>query len=227
MKQFFVEISEMKPIEDNMYVTFEWNGEKNYLKEYGYNSRGELATFPDAAIKYQDINGNIHIVLIEWKYTERYQAQDKAEGDSGTTRLNTYKEFVNNSDSPLDLSILGQDIDQQMKALFYEPFYQLMREQLLAKEIENDASNDAQIVSVLHVCPKGNVEYLSNVTSPRLQQTYPEKNVLDIWKTLVKDSCRFLSTTPESLFQAFDVSNFDDDLKNWSAYMSERYRINF
>ena len=134
MKPALPDIHEMLPIEDEMYVTFEWNGAKNYLEEHGgdNNMRGELATFPDAAIKYRDKKGRSRIVLIEWKYTERYSAESKAGGESGANRFNTYRPFIVGNECPLNLSCLGQDTDQQMQALFYEPFYQLMREQLLA-----------------------------------------------------------------------------------------------
>ncbi len=224
MQHVFKDIVEVLPIEDKMYVTFEWNGNKDYLNEHGAEKqRGEMATFPDAAFKFRDTNANVHIVLIEWKYTEKYAVENKAEGNSGKRRLDTYRDFIEDQDCPLDLTAFGANPDQQMKALFYEPFYQLMREQLLAREMETDSNADAQIVSVLHICPKDNRAYREKVTSPILAAMFPGKDVVAIWEKLVKTPIRFASTDPETLFQHFPADRFGRDMKSWAAYMAERY----
>jgi hypothetical protein len=226
LKPIFPDIEEMLPIEDDGYVTFEWNGNYNYLKEHGYGKRGEMATYPDAAVKFRKKNGEIQIVLIEWKYTESYRPKSKATGDSGVRRLDTYRSFCEESkepDCPINLQTIGKNDEETIKSLFYEPFYQLFREQLLANAIEKDTNNEARIVSVLHICPKDNLDFLDNVTSPALKERFPNKGVIEIWESLVKDKSRFTSTCPEDLFQNFPADQFN--MTEWANYMNKRYHL--
>jgi hypothetical protein len=51
---------------------------------------------------------------------------------------------------------------------FYEPFYQLMRQQLLAREMETARECGADVVSLLHIAPAQNACF-QRVTSPNLK----------------------------------------------------------
>lgn len=232
LQPLFPNIETMLPIEKGKYVTFEWAGVQNYLNEQGYNKpRGTYSTYSDAAVKFKTTKNETHIVLIEWKYTEKYNEASKAEGSEGRNRLNTYRGFCKFTDCPVDvktiltkLGLNGElDIDAAMKVFFYEPFYQLFREQLLAHEIEKK-NQDIKTVSLLHICPENNDAFHYNVTSPKLREMFPGKNVIEIWESLVDPKDRFQSTSPEALFQKFPQDKFPE-LKNWAEYMFSRYRL--
>ncbi len=222
----YSDIEKMLPIEDDYYVAFEWNGGKNYLNEQKFrdNSRGEYATYPDAAVKYAAIDGTVKIVLIEWKYTESYSSESKVSGEPGTVRLNTYRPFFQKAYCPIALNRIDSNVERAMDSLFYEPFYQLFRQQLLAAEIENDSSHEVHTVSVLHICPKLNLLFANGVTSPALADLFPQQSVTEIWKGLLHDPDRFKSVDQGELFEKISqkaVPGFGD----WQAYMKTRYNL--
>lgn len=169
--------------------------------------------------------------MIEWKYTEKYNEVSKAQGREGYNRLNIYRKFCEPSICPLDIntiySKLGQindlDIDDVMNVFFYEPFYQLLREQLIAHEIEKN-NKDIDKVTLLHICSKNNYAFHHNITSPKLKNMFPRKTVIEIWKYLVRPKDRFKSTSPEELFQKYPQDKFPE-LENWVKYISSRYRL--
>lgn len=220
----YPEIEEMLSVEDGMYVTFEWNGGKNYLNEQSYNSeRGANATYVDAAVRFKRKDGKIQDVLIEWKYTEKYAPKDLGENDRGQQRVKTYLPFCEAMDCPVQLTSVDTDIETGLRAFFYNPFYQLLRQQLLAHEIEKE-DNGIDAVSVLHICSEKNDAFRTMVTSPKIQETFPGKGVIEIWKSLVKNPSKFESTSPEKLFQGFPRDMFPDYTK-WADYMKLRYRV--
>ncbi len=111
-------------------------------------------------------------------------------------------------------------------AFFFEPFYQLMRLQLLAQEMEaGDLGREmeADVVSVLHICPMANGEFREarNVTSPGLKQEFGSKGTLEIWKELMPDD-KFVSISVEELLDTIrrQVQSFDSD---WVSYLECRY----
>jgi hypothetical protein len=56
------------------FLTFEWIGERAYLKER-WGSRGQNCTNVDVLFRYRSVDGKIHLVLAEWKYCEAYDSQ--------------------------------------------------------------------------------------------------------------------------------------------------------
>jgi hypothetical protein len=117
-------------------------------------------------------------------------------------------------DFPLDQSKLPSYSD-----LFYEPFYQFLRQQLLANEMEIAHENGADIVSVLHICPEHNHEF-SRVTSPGLENV--GKTAIEVWKGLLIHKDRFQSVSTETLFGNMDSLSFYG-LSEWKSYISDRY----
>lgn len=222
----YPDIKHMLPVEDDKFVAFEWNGGKNHLNEKitDNHSRGEYATYPDAAVKFMVEDGTIQIVLIEWKYTESYSSVNKAEGESGQTRQNTYDPFFQKPDCPINLNQIDNDVNRAKQALYYEPFYQLFRQQLLAAEMEKDVTSDARKVSILHICPKANLLFANRVTSPELANRFPGQNVIQIWKAILKDSDCFKSTDQGELFEIFSKKSITG-FQNWQVYMHKRYRL--
>jgi len=211
----FPHIKQMLPVEDGNFVSFEWIGGKNYLGERTSNkknrTRGANYTSADAITRFERDDGKIQIILIEWKYTESYPAYLKRYSKSGTDRGKIYQHLFEAIDCPIKKDILP-DYD----ALFYEPFYQLMRQQFLAHEMEKTNELEANIVSLLHIAPARNHDF-ARVTSPMLATL--GITATDVWYNLVKPKGRFISIHTESLYREFYSPRMD----SWKIYMQERY----
>lgn len=125
----------MLPVENGYFVSFEWIGAKNYLGEKisrnGKRTRGANFTSADAIVAFRRRDGSRHVVLIEWKYTESYSSHSLKYAKSGTDRTEIYRHLFEQEDCPIDKNLLPS-----FDALFYEPFYQLMRQQFLAHEMD-------------------------------------------------------------------------------------------
>ncbi len=214
----FPSIRRMLPIEDGGYVAFEWIGEENYLGERvpvsGRRTRGANCTSADCAVMFERADGKRQIVLIEWKYTESYSGTSLAVSDSGTDRTAIYRHLLDRLDCPLCKELLpGFD------SLFFEPFYQFMRQQFLAHEMERAAEMEADVVSLLHIAPRHNVDF-QKVTSPQL--AHLGSTSTSVWGKLVDAEGRFLSVTTEELFGSFLAQRLPE-MQDYAAYISARY----
>jgi hypothetical protein len=177
-------------------------------------TRGANFTSADAAVMLEIEDGSRQIVLIEWKYTESYSSTNLKIAKSGTDRSLIYAHFYDNDENLLDKVQLPHFDD-----LFYEPFYQLMRQQYLANEMENAREFDADIVSLLHIAPAHNLGF-KRITSPRLQTI--AQSTTEVWTKIVKKSNRFISVSSEKLFGDFDTSDYPS-LKEWRKYSTSRF----
>jgi hypothetical protein len=219
LRPIFPSLRRMLPLEtSDQFVAFEWIGAENYLREKvrgtTTRTRGAHFTSADAMVMFEREDGNRHIVLIEWKYTESYSSSDKKMSVRGTDRSLIYAHLYDRDDCPLDKSLLPH-----YDALFYEPFYQFMRQQFLACEMEKAHEFDADMVSLLHIAPAHNHEF-TTVTSPELRGL--GSSVTEVWKRLVKSSDRFASVSTETLFGQFPA-NRHPELSTWWEYVNARY----
>jgi len=219
LRSVFPSIRRVLPMEvPGQFVSFEWIGLKNYLGERirrgGKRTRGANFTSADAAVMFEHESGLRQIALIEWKYTESYGSTSLRVAPSGTDRTEIYAHLYCRDDCPINRSLLADFGD-----LFYEPFYQLMRQQMLADEMERAKELGAQVVSVLHIAPAHNPDF-GKVTSPALRSL--GETVIDVWKQLVRTSDRFASVSTERLFGRFPVERFSD-LGVWWEYLTQRY----
>jgi hypothetical protein len=218
LRQVFPTIKQVLAMEiDGQYVSFEWIGKKNYLCEKvsrnGKRTRGANFTSADAAVMFTHTDGHRQIVLIEWKYTESYGSTFLKTAKSGTDRTTIYARLYDGDDCPLKKTLIpGFD------ALFYEPFYQLMRQQFLANEMEKAHELGADVVSVLYIAPAHNSDF-RRITSPALQPL--GESVIDVWKNLVRTPDRFTSATTEQLFSMLPIERLG--LTEWWKYVSTRY----
>jgi hypothetical protein len=105
------------------------------------------------------------------------------------------------------------------KTLFYEPFYQLMRQQFLAHEMEKAHELGAHIVSLLHIAPAHNTDFRA-ITSPELQSF--GGSATSVWSKLVKPPNRFTSISTEELFGKFDIREYPE-LEGWREFITARY----
>jgi len=214
----FPDLKEMFPIENGQYIVFEWIGLKNYLNEkLSHNrkrTRGANFTSADAAVKFKRNDGKTQMILIEWKYTESYGKSFLRFAKSGTDRAKTYRPFYIQNDCPLNKNPLPC-----FDSLFYEPFYQLMRQQFLAHEMEKVNELDADMVSVLHIAPEKNIDF-HKITSPELSKL--GDTAIDVWKRLVRVKDRFISISTESFFSIILAEHLPE-IQKWSEYISRRY----
>jgi hypothetical protein len=221
LRPVFPSLKQMLPLEDSgLWIAFEWVGLENYLGEVvrgdRERTRGAIFTSADAAIRFEDDAGRVQMALIEWKYTESYPRSSRARGSSGERRQEIYRGFFDAADGPIDAARVPDYRD-----LFYEPFYQMMRQQLLAHEMEKAGELGAEVVTVLHISPAKNRD-IHRVTSPRLEVL--GDSALRVWASLLRRPDRFVSAHVEDLFHAFDTRAFPA-LSGWHEYMQIRYAL--
>jgi len=218
LQPVYPQIREMLPIEDGQYVAFEWIGQQNYLKEKisrnSKRTRGANFTSADAAVMFRDQSDCVQIVLIEWKYTESYFSTPLAVAPSGTDRTRIYAHLYEREDCPL----IKERIPG-FESLFYEPFYQLMRQQFLAYEMELAHEQGADRVSLLHIAPDHNQDF-KRITSPSLKDL--GNSATGLWANLVKKPGAFTSISVEKLFGPFHSEDFAE-LAAWRQYILARY----
>jgi hypothetical protein len=214
----FPNIRKMLPVEKGYYLSFEWIGQENYLKEKvrlnAQRTRGAHFTSADAVVTFEREDNLKQVVLIEWKYTESYGGFNLKYSKNGTDRTLIYRHLFEQPDCPVQKEKLPE-----YDSLFFEPFYQFMRQQFLAHEMEKANELSADIVSVLHIAPEHNVDF-RKITSPKLVNL--GNTAIDIWKNLQINTDRFISVSTEQLFGSLRVGQFPE-LKNWIEYIHSRY----
>lgn len=220
LRPVFPDLARMLPIENGQYVAFEWIGQENYLREKvsrnGKRTRGANFTSADAAVMFERTDGKRQFVLIEWKYTEAYNGKQSLAiaRPSGTDRREIYRWLYDLPDCPINKEVLPS-----FDALFYEPFYQLMRQQFLAHEMEKVHELGAKVVSVLHIAPAHNSDF-RRVTSPELERL--GDTATGVWQQLVVERDRFISVSTETLFGKL-VANPAPGMRAWADYICARY----
>jgi hypothetical protein len=218
LRPIFSDLDHMLPIESGKYVTFEWIGVENYLDEKisrsGRRTRGANFTSADAIVMFERVDKKRQIVLIEWKYTESYSGFFLKFAASGTDRSKIYRHLYDAPDCPINKQVLPD-----YEALFYEPFYQFMRQQFLANEMEKAHELGADIVTLLHIAPSHNTDF-RKITSPALKSL--GASVVAVWKNLLKPGDRFTSVMTEQLFGHLPQSVLSK-MSLWSEYISVRY----
>ncbi|MBX9664426.1 hypothetical protein [Novosphingobium sp.] len=209
-------VGEVLPIEldragQDWFVTFEWIGDADYLNEASpgaQRKRGANATAADAAILYRTAAGATNLLLVEWKYTERYGQPLDPKGNS--TRRARYEAIWRAPNGPI-----RADIDVDLEDFFWEPFYQMLRQQMLAWHTEQ---TDVRVdrARVLHLSPAGN-RPLHLVTSPTLQRLGDD--AFDVFRSLLTDPADFRSMSIEAAFKPLG----DWPEADWFAWLQQRY----
>lgn len=205
-----------------LYVAFEWIGELNYLNEltrgrvasHMYRSRGAGFTSADFAFRLLRNDNKIQIILGEWKYTENYSNKSIRFSKSGKDRMKIYKPFLSDKSCPikLDPSIL-------LDSLFFDPFDQMMRLQLLAREMEKRREMQADFVTTMHISPEQNIELNNRITSTALN-CYGN-NIHEVWKNIVGERY-FKSIYFDELFRKA-IQLGSSGLNSWQYYINTRY----
>jgi len=212
---------------DEGLIIFEWMGpKKSVINETGGN-RGAWRTSVDAFI-IAIIAGKITQIFIEWKFTESYLGIEniaKFAKGKGVERLKRYSQLLakyrKNHEMPFRF---GKGIVWGLADLGYEPFYQLLRMLLLARETLNleigkHTIDDYKIVHLSHSSnEKLNVLHPENlVYCPGLRSHICE-NIHDTWRSLLTEDeqNRFIGGYWDKALIGLPKSN-------WLDYCKKRY----
>lgn len=193
-----LDIAEVLAIEPARFLTFEYIGPTDFFGECpdGERTRGARCTSVDAAFLFRTSTGARELALVEWKYTESYRPR-KPEPAKDEIRRQRYGTAVNDPDGPVRSGVLP------FEALLDEPIYQLVRQQLLAGELEKTGVHDVDRVRVVHVMPHDNVAY-----GESLRPSHREvgDTVHDVWQALLRRPDRFVSLD-SSVFADADITS--------------------
>jgi len=195
------------------FVGFEWNGREDYLNEGGRQRRrirGSNSTSADAVVRFRH-NGRNETLLIEWKYTESYGPPIAAKGNP--TRISRYENLLFTPTGPI-----RNDLGLKIEDFFYEPFYQLLRQQMLAFQMKKIGEDRTERVRVLHIAPAANLA-LRKVTSPALKRFGDD--AFAVFRSLLVLPADFVSRSTESLFGPL-ISN-PNGANEWAGYLARRY----
>lgn len=141
------------PLDKDGYITFEFVFKNISLLGETHETRGTKCTSIDAFVYVELINGNKLLVPIEWKYTETY--------DRGEAREDSFSRYT---------KIHKGSNCQKWSSLYRaDPFYELMRQTLLAEQIikTNECGIEADDYIHIVVCPQGNKELRNDIQTFR------------------------------------------------------------
>jgi len=218
LRPFFPDIVRMLPVEEDRYVTFEWLDEDNLLGEIPRlgveRHRGAGNTSIDAIVLYESTKGYNVLLMTEWKLTESYPSVYQRFRSDGSDRAETYRELFYGPLTPINL-----DVAPRIEYFLWQPFEQLMRQQLLAAQFREVGDPSIEQVRLVHVAVAAN-KALRRVTSPRFREL--GRDAYAVWKSLLVEPEDFVLINTEDLFRAVPADRFPD-LEPWLLYMKSRY----
>lgn len=199
------------------YVEFEsWGTAENNNplneKEYGTlpkgkkwkRQRGAFSTSVDALMVGKKDNGRNILVLVEWKFTESYPYGTIIR----TSNSKEYNKLLLEDENPITQISDFND-------LYYDPFYQLMRQTLWGWKTINDYCCDEYIH--LHIIPDENLE-IQKITSPNLRSK--GNTMSDVWKSFLKEPFKYKVISPDKLLSPLKKNH---ELKGFLGYLQARY----
>lgn len=189
---------------DSSYVEFEFIG-KTGLPEKSHK-RGANCTSVDACMVGKNKDGEKILFFIEWKYTELYGYKSK----QCKAREEVYNDLIRNNESPFK--------DKGVDIYYYEPFYQLMRQTLLAEQCIKDREYGCSDYRLIHVIPKENGKLINTITSKDMTGS----NISEAWKNVLKRENTYISITPRKLISSIVKENEASPLID---YLNKRYGI--
>jgi len=168
-------------------------------------TRGANCTSVDAVMLGVRSDQSRVLFLIEWKYTESYRPEDLYI----PARAQVYDSLIRDPGGPF---VPG--IDPQ--SLYYEPFYQMMRQTLLAWQFEKHEEHGCSQCINVHVIPDQNREMKTAITSPGLSG----QDIHDAWRSVLKEPDKYIPIDPAALLQSTVPL---PDTQSWLAYLRGRY----
>ncbi len=212
-----------------------------WLGEPASGKRGQNRTSIDAAIFWTDSSNETHISLIEWKYTERNfgmcsasqngDAQTKANCQSLCTSHNPAANCILASnrrncgrhywEHMEEAGLSLEKLAQVQGCPFRGPFYQLMRQFLVAQFLRNKRAADHVDVIAL--------EFEDNAALRKLPRNLtclcPDQDatVIDAWNAFLDCTPPLRRITAEQLIAGYD--NVTDIDSEWREYIRFRYGL--
>lgn len=149
------------------------------------------------------------LLVIEWKYLESYVHRSVATSARGVDRVATYRPLLERADCPIAVD--------DINLLFYEPYYQLMRQTLLAWQMVEHREFDAHDWLHVHVVPEGNARLRARDSAP---EELAGETMSDVWRSVLGEPERYRSMTPSGL-----VAEIGDTARwaAWRRWLAERY----
>lgn len=203
LKRIDPSIQEAMPV-DTGYVEFEYIGTRQYLKERAF-TRGANCTSVDAVMLGSTADKKRVLFLLEWKYTEYYATEDLYI----PRRADVYDSMITSADGPFISNL-------DPRSLYFEPFYQMMRQTLLAWQFEKHGELDCSRCVNVHIIPKENKDLKETITTLSLSG----RNIHDAWQKILKTPTKYISCDPCEMLN--DARNIPDT-KSWLAYLKARY----
>ena len=194
------------------YIGFEVVSNESYLGEVpvnGIQTRGAKCTSIDAMLAGFLNNGKKIQVLIEWKYTEPNDSICIADGKYGLKLKARYNHLIEDPKSPIQC-------DVNLDNLYYQPFYQFMRQTLLAWQMVENKEAELNADDWMHfiVIPENNLNLRYKVHAPDLLQT----SIEEAWKALLKEPQKYNVITPQKLLQPILFEPKHGSLINYLNY---------
>lgn len=180
------------PVDDG-YVDYEWIGADSYLGEPGGRTRGANITSLDA-VMCGEHSGERTLLAFEWKYLESYGLESVATSKRGTDRVETYRPLLEHPECPIRVG--------DITWLFYEPYYQLMRQTLLAWQMVEHGEFGAGDWLHVHVVPELNVALRQSRAAPDLTGA----TMADKWRSVLKQPERYVLITATELIDGVGLS---------------------
>lgn len=207
----FVEVC---PDFEDGYIGFEIVSKHSYLYEIAKGkeqTHGANCTSIDAMITGILKNDKKIKIFIEWKYTEFYPKPDKSEGSSDATRKNRYDTLIDDKDSPIKRMV---SIDN----FYYEPFYQILQQTLLACQMKKNKTYELKADDWLHfdMIPENNLNLRYLVPTPDMLQS----GIEEAWKSQLKEPFKYNVIAPQKLLKPI---LFEARYRNLINYLNYRY----
>ena len=163
----------------------------------GERKRGSKVTSADALVVLERGDGSRTGVLVEWKFTERYNAKIPPVSPRGTDRRAIYRPRYEAATTPF----VGEK--PPIDAYFHDPHYQLLRLALLAEAMLEAGEHGIDRMVVLDIAPAKN-QALMGCVPPALRAF--GHTVDAVWRTLLpgprvrfvwQDSAPWVTATSE------------------------------
>jgi len=215
-------------------IDFEYVGRENYFHERG--GRGYNRTSADIAIAWEDTKGKKNLMLVEFKFTEPNFGECSKSANPDQERCNHGKLVISSPKTECYRSEVGRTywdkilpegpfILKMLSKTKYCPFrydfYQLMRNQLLAKCIADDRDSEFYAAEFA-VCYDDRNKTLLNLSHP----IDDDSNPLTIWQSFLKNPSSFKYFTIQRLMEHIDhIDNLPSEMKQWRAYLNKRYGL--
>ena len=208
-------------------VEFEWTGLGGPLE--GVGTRGANATSIDAFLVAETASGRRRAYLLEWKYTEQYLAarpRFKGRGSSGETRRRRYGNLFR-----AGYSSFNPEAAPELDEFLYEPFYQIMRQRLLADRMVHQGELGVDEAKVVVVVPEDNRAYRTvaaggKTTSPPLARRFPHlQTVEEVMRAVLRSpGTQFDMVAPSTLLESVTPA-LPTETHPWAQYWLERYGV--